>query len=200
MLPGMTADPVEQLSRALEVTGVLVAGVASGQWDGPTPCTEMTVRELVAHLVAGNYVFTEILRGTPLRAARAAGARVAPDSDLVAEYGESSARLLAAYREPGVLEKDFVIPAGEMPGIQTLHIRIVEMLVHGWDLARATGQAAEFPDELAEQEIRLSAAKLNAMPPDLRPFDPPQPVPAQAPAIDRLAALLGRRVSAAPRT
>jgi uncharacterized protein (TIGR03086 family) len=77
-----------------------------------------------------------------------------------------------------------------------LDLRITEVLVHGWDLARATGQPATFPDDLAEQELAFSRAKLADIPSDRSPFAPPQPVAEDAPAIDRLAACLGRSVAA----
>ena len=76
-----------------------------------------------------------------------------------------------------------------------MHLRIVEALVHGWDLARATGQPAEFPDDLPERELTFTRGKLADLPPDGRPFAPPRPVADDAPAIDRLAACLGRRVT-----
>ena len=69
------------------------------------------------------------------------------------------------------------------------------MLVHGWDLARATGQPASFPDDLAEQELAFSRHKLADIPAGRHPFGPPQPVAAEAPAIGRLAACLGRTVT-----
>jgi uncharacterized protein (TIGR03086 family) len=76
-----------------------------------------------------------------------------------------------------------------------LHLRITELLVHGWDVADATGQVVLFPDDLAAQEVAFSQAKLADLPPDRRPFDPPQPIADDAPAIDRLVACLGRRVT-----
>jgi uncharacterized protein (TIGR03086 family) len=192
----MTANPVEQLRLALDGTGGLVSGVRAGQWDGPTPCPEMTVRDLVVHMVAGNYVFAEIMGGTPLPQARAAAGKVTPDGDLAAQFRDAADLVAGAFGQPGALEREVVIPAGAMPGIGALHIRVIEMLVHGWDLARATGQPASFPDDLAEAEIAFARRALEALPADRRPFDPPQPVADDAPGIDRLAALLGREVPA----
>jgi uncharacterized protein (TIGR03086 family) len=188
----MTANPVEQLGQALDVTGGLVGGVTAGQWDGPTPCTEMTVRDLVVHMITGNRMFTAIMGGTPLPEARGAAGEVDPDSDLAAQYADAAAGLTAAFTAPGALERQVVVPAGPVPGIGALHLRIVEMLVHGWDLARATGQQADFPEALAETGIEFSRQKLGDVPPGRSPFAPPQPAPGDAPAIDRLAALLGR--------
>jgi uncharacterized protein (TIGR03086 family) len=190
----MTANPVEQLGQALDVTGGLVGGVTAGQWDGPTPCTEMTVRDLVVHMIAGNLVFTAIMGGTPLPEARGAADKVDPDGDLAAQYAAAAAGLTAAFTVPGALERQVVVPVGPVPGIGALHVRIVEMLVHGWDLAQATGQQADFPEALAEQEIEFSRQKLGDAPPGRSPFAPPRPAPGDAPAIARLAALLGRAI------
>src|SRR5664280_3461615 len=82
-----------------------------------------------------------------------------------------------------------------VPGIAALYLRIVEALVHDWDLARATGQPAELPDDLPARELTFTRGKLADLPPDGRPFAPPRPVADDAPAIDRLAACLGRRAT-----
>jgi uncharacterized protein (TIGR03086 family) len=73
-----------------------------------------------------------------------------------------------------------------------VHVRTVETLVHGWDLARATSRQMPFPDELADQELTFSRDLLGHLPEGRQPFGPSRPVAADAPAIDRLAALLGR--------
>jgi hypothetical protein len=70
------------------------------------------------------------------------------------------------------------------------------VLVHGWALAKATGPSVEFPADLAEQELAFSQAALEQLPPDRRPFAPPQPVGQDASAIERLVACLGRSVAA----
>nr|MDQ2754242.1 TIGR03086 family metal-binding protein [Actinomycetota bacterium] len=97
--------------------------------------------------------------------------------------------------QPGVFEKVVTVPVGSVPGIAALHLRIVEMLVHGWDLASATGQSAQFPDDIAEQSLAFTRAKLADVPADRKPFGPARPVSDDAPAIDRLVACLGRTVT-----
>ena len=74
-------------------------------------------------------------------------------------------------------------------------IRIVEQLVHGWDLATATGQRPAFADEIAEQALAFTRPNLANIPPDRQPFGPPRAVSDSAPALDRLAALCGRKVA-----
>jgi len=194
----MTTAPVDELAQALRGTEQLVAAVRDEQWTRPTPCTDWKVRDLVNHLVGGNRLFAGILCGgqpPPLTdLPRLQGIDHLGD-DPVAAYREAADALLAAFRQPGVLEQVFSVPVGPVPGIVALRLRIVEALVHGWDLARATGQPAEFPDDLAERELTFTRGKLADLPPNRRPFAPPQSVADDAPAIDRLAACLGRRVT-----
>lgn len=191
----MTTEALDQLARALDATEQVVAAVGDDQWTDRTPCTEWTVRDLFNHMVAGNRMFAGIARGDPPAAPGSTAAAVADlDDDPVSAYRSAADALLAAFRQPGVLEAMLSVPVGSVPGVAAVHLRITEMLVHGWDLARATGQAARFPDDLAEQELDFSRAKLADIPPGRRPFAPPQPVPDDAPPIDRLAALLGRSV------
>jgi uncharacterized protein (TIGR03086 family) len=171
---------VDQLADALERTGRLIAGIRDDQWHDPTPCTEWDVRGVVDHLITGN--------------ARLAGALGGGDV-ATADYREVAARLLEAFRQPGVMDRMVTVPAGTVPGTFALHLRLTELLVHGWDIARATGQKTDFPEELAEEELRFSERALGQLPPNRKPFAPPRQAPDNAPTIDRLAALLGREVA-----
>jgi uncharacterized protein (TIGR03086 family) len=188
----MSTELADQLATALGATERLIAAVRDDQWTHPTPCTEWNVRQLVNHVVVGNYRFASILRGevppTPEQILQSS------DSPLAA-YRDSAASVVGAFRQTGVLESLFTIPFGTVPGAVALHLRMTEALVHGWDLAQATGQSADFPDDLAEQELAFSLAKLGEIPADRTPFAPPQAVAENARAIDRLAACLGRSVA-----
>lgn len=183
--------PVEQLSQVVDATEVLVAGVREDQWAAATPCTEWNVRDLVNHMVAGNRRFTSILGG---EAPLFAGDDLLGD-DPVAAYRKAADALLAAFGRPGVLEKTFSVPIGTVPGIVAVHLRAVEMLAHGWDLARATGQATRYPDDVVEQQLVFTRDNLGDIPAGRSPFGTAQPVADDAPAIDRLAAALGRSVA-----
>jgi uncharacterized protein (TIGR03086 family) len=72
---------------------------------------------------------------------------------------------------------------------------MADLLTHGWDLARAIGQPVELPGDLVEQALAFAQVQLADVPRTGR-FDQAQPVADDAPAIDRLAALLGRPVGA----
>jgi uncharacterized protein (TIGR03086 family) len=183
------------LATALEGTVRLVAAVTEDQWDLPTPCSDWTVRQLVNHVVGGNRLFTRVLSGEPLPPRDQLGARAGEDqlgTDPAAAYAGSAADLLSALRAPGVLAGTYTVPAATLPGPAIVHLRTVETLVHGWDLARATDRPTPFPEDLAEGELAFSRDLLGRIPEGRHPFGPSQPVDDDAPAIDRLAALLGR--------
>jgi hypothetical protein len=74
--------------------------------------------------------------------------------------------------------------------------RIIEQLGHGWDLARATGQPADFPADVVERALAAAREQLATRPSGSGwvPFAPEVPVPGGAPAINRLAGFLGRTV------
>jgi uncharacterized protein (TIGR03086 family) len=181
-------DPSGQLAEALHATDALVAGVRADQWAAPTRCPGWSVRDLLDHLVGGNEHLAAVLRG---RTPPGGGDHLGDDP--VAAYRRSGKALLAAFSAPSVWDQVVTVPAGTVPAPVTLHLRLTELLVHGWDLARATGQPTTgLPEKLAEQELAFSRVQLERLPPDRSPFAPPQPVEEGVPAIDRLAALLGR--------
>ena len=138
----MTSDPVDQLATALDATEHVITAVRDEQWSAPTPCPEWTVRDLVGHMVTSNHAFVRILSGAPAQApgstppeAPAGGSADGspPDGGLVEAYRDSAVALLAAFRQPGVLDRVHTVPIGPVPGIAALHLRITEVLVHGWD-------------------------------------------------------------------
>jgi uncharacterized protein (TIGR03086 family) len=203
-------DPeVSQLERALTATGAVVGAIRQDQWSDPTPCSEWSVADLLSHLTIGNFGFASAVDGTAFAgsAAAAPAGRAdirpaeasTPDADPVEAYRQSAAAVTEAFARPGALDRIVSVPFGQVPGRMALHLRITEVLAHGWDLARATGQPANLPEDLAEQELAFTLSKLGDIPPGRRPFGPPRPVAGDAPAIDRLAACLGRDVSARPR-
>jgi uncharacterized protein (TIGR03086 family) len=184
--------PVDQLGRALKVSDQLIAGVRPEQWASATPCSEWTVKDLVAHLIVGNRRFTAALRSEEPAASGAGGADTSLEDDPLGAYRGSVRALLEAFALPGVMERMVTVPFGTVPGVVAWHLRMTEALTHGWDLARATGQDVEAPDDLVEQELAFTGRALADIPPERRPFAPSRPVDDDAPPLDRLAALLGR--------
>jgi uncharacterized protein (TIGR03086 family) len=187
-----TARPA-QLADVLAVTEQVVSAIRPGQWSAPTPCSEWRVRDLVDHLVLGNRMLAGVLAGHPLQdeAARLQ-ATDQLGADPTSAYRQAGETVLAAFRRPGALDDLVSVPFGSVPGEVALHLRITEMTVHGWDLARAIDVPVCFPVGVVEQELQFSREALGTWPAGDRRFAPPYPVDDDAPTLDRLVALLGR--------
>jgi uncharacterized protein (TIGR03086 family) len=187
----MPESNVDQLARAIADTATVVEGVREDQWGKPTPCSQWSVREVVRHVVAGHEIFARAIDGRP---SSTSGTEAVPDGQWPTAYRHSAELLLEAFGSPGALERPITIPFGTVPGSVALHLRLVEALVHGWDIARATGQAGPHDQRLAAQELAWARPWLARVPTGRSPFAPPLPVAEDAPALDRLVACLGRDV------
>lgn len=188
--PAAQVDPVDDLERACAEMGRLIMGVAADGWESATPCPDWTVRQLVDHVVLGQWINVAVLTD---------GERPDPDGDHLGDspfsaYRDASDSLLATLRRPGVLAGTYTVPAGTVPGPVVVQLRLAEQLVHGWDLARATGQESRMAGQTAERSLSAARRMLADVRPGSPAFRAPQPVSDQAPALDQLAALLGRPV------
>lgn len=173
---------VALFTEVVETTSQLVDTISADQWSAPTPCTQWDVRTLTDHLLTGQQAFTQILTG------RSA-------AEPAADFRSSAMALVDAFQQPGALDRIVELPVGAVPGLVAMRLQTVEHLVHGWDLATATGQKAVFPDDAVEATIEFSRGLLTQIPDGPgAPFQPIQPAPETAPAIDQLAALLGRKL------
>ncbi|WP_417234001.1 TIGR03086 family metal-binding protein [Arthrobacter sp.] len=179
--------PIEPLVRAHLAVEPVVRGILPEQFGLPTPCTEWSVRDILGHLTGLNQVFVALLTGQapPPRGQDPLG------DDPIGAYLDSAAALEAAFGQPGALERVFAGPLGDATGAERMKIRIYDLLAHGWDLAQATGQHLEVPDDVAEASWEFARTQLGDGPRAHR-FREPQPVDDDAPAIDRLVAFLGR--------
>lgn len=165
--------------RALAGTGRIVSGVREEHLDAPTPCSDFDVRALLAHMVG----FLEVVAAGGLDGAVHGPGR---------SYATAGRAALSALSAPGALDLTWRLRVGEVPGTITLGIALIEAVVHGWDLARATGQPATVDPAAAEAALAFGRT---IMVPQLREraFAPAVPVPPDAPAGDRLLAFLGRQ-------
>jgi uncharacterized protein (TIGR03086 family) len=115
-------------------------------------------------------------------------------SDPTDNYEQGAAELKKTVQQPGVLDRTWTMPFGPTPGQFAIAAATVENLIHGWDIAKATGQDADFDPELTE--VAMQAAQL--FPPEQirQPgvFGPEAECPDSASMEDRLAAFLGRKV------
>ncbi len=106
--------------------------------------------------------------------------------------------LAGAIGSPGAMERTVPAPFGDVPGETFARFVVLDGLVHGWDLALATGQGYH-PSAVLVAEAQAFADSALADLRDGDTFAQPTEAPISATAIERLAAFTGRTVSALPR-
>src|SRR5262249_41370828 len=132
--------------------------------------------------------------GAP-RYPRAPGARPPADragEDPAAAYAEACAAALTAAAADDNLTRVHPTPLGDMPGPALAGFTTLDILVHGWDLAKATGQPAELDETVAAHVLAFAeqAVTQETRAPRIAPA---RPAPAAAPPTARLVAFLGRQ-------
>jgi uncharacterized protein (TIGR03086 family) len=180
------------LAPAAAETARIVAAVRDHQLSGPTPCTELSVAAVLHHLLTLAVAF----RGAAAKEPQGPGpepdaAALPPDWRL--QLPRELAALAAAWRDPAAWEESTEIAGMTMPASDVGVVALNEVLVHGWDVAAATGQRYR-PDDDAVRTCLDFALRIAAEAPGMRDamYAPAVPVPDDAPLLDRLLGATGR--------
>jgi uncharacterized protein (TIGR03086 family) len=146
----MGLDLPDLHASALASTRRYMEGIGAGDWDAGSPCEGWTVRELANHVVAGNFWAAELARGKSIAEV---GDRLDGDvlgDDPLDAYDESGRLADGAFRAPGAMEAPCAVSYGPVPGEVYAGHRFLDVLIHGWDLAQATGQDTRLDPHLVE--------------------------------------------------
>ena len=188
-------DSVAMLQRVVDQTTELIDGTTEADLSKPTPCAEWTVKDLLNHITGGATMFA-VSAETGSVPDDMVGQLMGGDNlgaDYKGAFKTASARALAAFEQPGVMDKMVKLPFGEMPAGVALNIAIFDVATHACDIAKATGKTVS-DDELMEQALAIGKQMIG---PELRQpgvFDEAQPVDDAASACDRLLAFAGRKL------
>lgn len=186
-------DPRPLYRTALDWTTGLAAAVTEDQMSLPTPCAEFDVRALIGHLVG------TVRRGHAAAAGLDVMAVNVDLPDLADPAGDFAAGAKAAVdawaADDSLLDAMITVPWGTVPGRGVLIGYLNETLVHGWDLAAATGQDWEADPDVVDVVAQIFPQFLRA---DIRDADDVpfgrvvEPRPGAGPT-ERLANWSGRR-------
>lgn len=161
----------------------VVRELPDDSWDAPTP-SDVPVRELVEHVVVGNRLTALLLAGVAREEARARLEGDQLGGDPVAAVVESASRQAQAF---AAAEPDQLVPhpKGPVPASAFLRFRLVDLVVHAWDLRRAAGLDESLDpavvvrlSEVVEPHLRAMLAfgaygegPSGTLPPDATPQD-----------------------------
>ena len=183
--------------QALESTRTFVAGIGASQWANSTPCAEWDVRSLTNHIVVGDLWAAELATGHTISDV---GDRLDGDhlgDDPLDAYDQSAQVAQAAFEAPDALEAPCAVSYGPVPGSVYAGHRFIDVLIHGWDIAVATGQSSTLAPHLVEAcwdviNPQLDGLLASGM------FGSDSKAPTSTDRQTRLLETLGRTVSTAP--
>ncbi|MDQ1518265.1 MAG: hypothetical protein QOE80_4095 [Actinomycetota bacterium] len=181
---------IEMYHRSVEEFGRRMTAIGEGDWDGPTPCAEWTVRDLVRHIVYEELWAPPLLEGQTIADV---GDRYEGDilgADPQVAWKEAAAAALAV-ASPDVLGRTVHLSFGDVPGEEYLGQLAADHVIHAWDLARGTGGDDRLDPDLVQHVYDVMA-------PQIEParaagvFGPAVEVPPDADLQSKLLALTGR--------
>jgi uncharacterized protein (TIGR03086 family) len=185
-------DLPEAHAGALDSARKSVAGVGEDQWQAPSDCDGWTVRDLVNHIVTGNYWAAELGSGFSIEAV---GDRLDGDvlgTDPLRAYDDSALVAAAVFRAPGAMEAPCAVSYGPVPGAVYCGHRFLDVLVHGWDVATSTGQDTTLDPGLVEACFEVLEPQMDMLL-GSGLFGTVRQVPDDADRQTQLLAVLGRR-------
>lgn len=176
-----------------------VRAVRNDQLNAPTPCTEFDVRRLLQHLLFWGPLLEAAATDAPAAPVAETEERVeAAGGDWPGAVEAQIDRTVAAWSDPAAWEGTTRLGGPDpMPSPLIGGMVLTELVVHGWDLARATGRQPQWDAEVAEfvhREVERTAEQGREM----GVYGPPVSVPANAPVLDRALGLTGRDPGWAP--
>ena len=184
-------DTTELLDQGYAWTSARIVAISADSLHDPTPCSLWSVQDLLDHTFDTLAMFTDTV--APAGAdADAPDVRALGSTPWDLAIAELAARSRRAWRDPGVMDRTFELPAplGTQPAAVVASANLLEVVVHGWDISQATGERAEIPEALALPVLEFARQALGDAPrgdhfaADLGIGDSPS---------DQLVAFLGRK-------
>jgi uncharacterized protein (TIGR03086 family) len=194
--------PAAAVRAAAALAAAAVAAVPPDGWNARTPCTDYDVRTLVDHLAWGALLSQRSATRTPFEHDWSSGeaapflqgrrpeewaAALAPELDAAAD----------AWTDPAAWEGETLMGTAPMPAGVVGPMMLAEFVLHGWDVARASGTPYEVPEALG-RAVLDAVTPLAGMGRDGGWYGAEVPVPADAPAFDRALGATGRDPAWAP--
>jgi len=181
-------DPITQLDQVMPLLKDMVATLTPDELAAQTPCDKFAVQGVLEHMIGGGTMFAAAFRGEE--------APAIPTGDPLVLFPKTMDDLLSSMKAPGALDRMVDAPFGTVPGEVFARFVALDGLVHGWDIATATGRTYDPPADLV---AAADAFAHQALAPEMRDgdtFKAETDVPSGASPIERLVAFTGRTVPA----
>ncbi|MGV8872866.1 MAG: TIGR03086 family metal-binding protein [Rhodococcus sp. (in: high G+C Gram-positive bacteria)] len=144
-------DPRPVYAAATAWASALMSSVTPVHLTERTPCPDFDVMTLSGHLSGTAQRVVALAEGTDINSIS-----MSKRFHDVAVYRDNVRSACALWSDDALLEAPLTVPWGVVPGAAALWGFVNETLVHGWDLAVATGQESEAPSGLAEAALPMA--------------------------------------------
>ena len=186
-------NPIEVYQGAAQFLIPTFGGVNAGQLTSSTPCTEWTVKNLLNH----NINVQTFLHSTLTGGSMEMGEMSQVDGDLPSQGAEAALKAITdqviAAANGMDLSTVLTTPFGDMPAGHFMMIPMLDMVVHRWDLASATGQNNAIDSSLAEICVGVLSPEALEGGRQMGAFGPEVDIPATGSVQDRLLGSVGRK-------
>jgi uncharacterized protein (TIGR03086 family) len=183
-------NPIALYEETAKGFRTAMAAVKEAQMSSPTPCTEWNVRALLSH----NIKVAEFVHGVFIGQITVNPMEVRgplPKEGPLTAFDTGVSSVLDVAKVRGALDKQLSTPFGPMTGAQLLMVPFLDLLIHRWDLAKATGQNTRLEPHLVEVGLSMApmidGARKGGM------FATAVPVSDKTSLQDKLIGLCGRR-------
>jgi uncharacterized protein (TIGR03086 family) len=187
--------PMVELGPAAKEMAGLIEGVSDDLLDAPTPCLEYTLGDLVDHIRRLTIAFTAAAKKDTagMTSGRAPGDAKSLGDDWRTRIPRDLSALAEAWREPAAWTGMTMAGGIDLPGELAGIIVLDELVVHGWDVARASGQDFD-QDRDSVEAVYGFVKQFSSAGEEAREgmFGPEVAVADDAPLLDRLLGLTGR--------
>jgi uncharacterized protein (TIGR03086 family) len=182
--------PALMAAAAAEAARV-VTGAASTPLDSPTPCTDWDLRTLLNHTILWTSYSAERRAYGESAAAELMTKDFTAEPDYAGKYRAQLDKAVRAWSAPEAWQRELNVMGNATPARDVGAMLIMEMVLHSWDIAKATGQDYRAGPELADALLATVRAQADMFR-QYQGFAAVVPVPDDAPALDRALSLSGR--------
>jgi uncharacterized protein (TIGR03086 family) len=185
----MTAE-LSGYQRALDGFEAVLCAVPAAAWEASSPCAEWTARDVAGHLIGGQHMIRALAGGTEPPDINTAPRRFAGTDPM--DGWRAARKECAAALTPDTLRRP--IPYGDLGDVPLrdfLDGYVLEVLIHTWDLAQATGVPARLDPDLVHHAFATARVVATSLRSAGR-LAPARPAPRRADELTRLLAFLGR--------
>jgi uncharacterized protein (TIGR03086 family) len=137
------------MAAAAAETARVVGGVPGYPMDAATPCGEWDLRTLVNHTIVWTSYSAERRASGESVEAELISKDFAAEPGFAEDYAAQVGRAVTAWSDPAAWERELGVMGSATPAADVAALLIAEMVLHGWDIARATGQEYACDDDVA---------------------------------------------------